>query len=37
MTVTPLRNEHGGAAGALTDMTERKRAETALRQGEAGA
>lgn len=31
MTVTPLRHENGGAVVALTDITERKRAETAMR------
>ena len=34
MTVIPLRHENGGAVVALTDITERKRAETAMRQGE---
>jgi PAS domain S-box-containing protein len=34
MTVTPLRHENGGAVVALGDITERKRAETAMRQGE---
>jgi len=36
MTVTPLRHESGGAVVALTDVTERKRAETAMCQGEEG-
>jgi PAS domain S-box-containing protein len=34
MTVTALRHENGGAVVALADITERKRAEAAMRQGE---